>query len=102
MRIVTLDRPIGFMVRAFSAFAVALFAITSGAAEATGGPALVAAVPLAGAPEGAQAYRVVYHSKDDAGAAIDVTGVVIIPASAPPAAGRDIVAWAHGTSGDRR
>ena len=79
--------------------AVAVFATPSGAAEPASVPSLVAAVPLAGAPEGAQAYRVVYRSTDTGGAAIDVTGVVIIPAAAAPAAGRDIVAWAHGTSG---
>ena len=86
-------------MRIFLAVALAVLATTSGAAEPAFVPRLVAAVPLAGAPEGAQAYRVVYHSTDTGGAAIDVTGVVIIPATAPPAAGRDIVAWAHGTSG---
>jgi pimeloyl-ACP methyl ester carboxylesterase len=62
-------------------------------------PILVAAVPLAGAPDGAHAYRVVYHSTDGGGKAVDVTGVVIVPAGRAPAGGRDIVAWAHGTSG---
>jgi len=61
--------------------------------------ALVTAVPLPGAPDGARAYRVVYHSKDGAGAPIDVTGVVIVPTGPAPPGGRDIVAWAHGTSG---
>ena len=86
-------------MRIFLALAIAIFATASGAAESAFVPSLIAAVPLAGAPEGAQAYRVVYHSTDTGGAAIDVTGVVIIPATAPPVAGRDIVAWAHGTSG---
>lgn len=86
-------------MRIFLALAIAIFATTSGAAESAVAPSLVAAVPLAGAPEGAQAYRVVYRSTDSGGAAVDVTGVVIIPAAASPAAGRDIVAWAHGTSG---
>jgi hypothetical protein len=62
-------------------------------------PILVAAVRLAGAPDGAHAYRVVYHSSDGGGKAVDVTGVVIVPAARAPAGGRDIVAWAHGTSG---
>jgi hypothetical protein len=62
-------------------------------------PILVAAVPLAGAPDGAHAYRVVYHSSDGGGKAVDVTGVVMVPAARAPAGGRDIVAWAHGTSG---
>ena len=81
------------------AFAIAIFATASGASEPAKVPRLVAAVSIAGAPEGARAYRVVYHSADSGGRAIDVTGVVIIPAGEPPAAGRDIVAWAHGTSG---
>ena len=86
-------------MRIFLALAAAVFITTSGATEPASVSSLVAAVPLAGAPEGAQAYRVVYRSTDSGGAAVDVTGVVIIPAAASPAAGRDIVAWAHGTSG---
>lgn len=82
------------------ALALAVFATASSAAEPVASPgALVTAVHLAGAPEGAQAYRVVYRSTDARGAAVDVTGVVVIPAGKAPAAGRDIVAWAHGTSG---
>ena len=87
------------LMKILLAFAIAIFATASGASEAAIAPRLVAAVPIAGAPEGAQAYRVVYHSTDSGDKAIDVTGVVIIPAGNPPAAGRDIVAWAHGTSG---
>ena len=60
---------------------------------------LVSAVPIAGAPAGARAFRVSYHSSDGNGAPIDVTGVIIVPAGRAPAGGRDIVAWAHGTSG---
>ena len=41
------------------AFVIAIFATASGAAERAVAPRLVAAVPLAGAPEGARAYRVV-------------------------------------------
>ena len=81
------------------AVAVAVFVTASGASEPAKARRLVAAGPIAGAPEGAQAYRVVYHSADAGAKAIDVTDVVIIPAGDPPAAGRDIVAWAHGTSG---
>ena len=81
------------------AFVIAIFVAASGAAEPAGTPRLVAAVPIAGAPEGARAYRVVYHSADSGNRPIDVTGVVIIPAGDSPPAGRNIVAWAHGTSG---
>jgi len=86
-------------MKVFLAFALAVFATTSGATEPASVPRLVAAVPIAGAPEGAHAYRVLYHSADAGGQAIDVSGVVIVPVGDPPAAGRDIVAWAHGTSG---
>ncbi len=77
----------------------ALAAATAAVARPVAPSNLVSAVPLAGAPEGAQAYRVVYHSADGAGAPINVTGVVIVPVASPPSGGRDIVAWAHGTSG---
>jgi len=85
-------------MKLFFAFA-AIIATASVAAPAVARPVLVAAVPLIGAPEGAKAYRVVYHSTDGGGKAVDVTGVVIVPAARAPAGGRDIVAWAHGTSG---
>jgi hypothetical protein len=42
---------------------------------------------------------VVYHSSDGERKAVDVTGVVMVPAARAPAGGRDIVAWAHATSG---
>ena len=69
------------------------------AAQPVSQPNLVSAVAFAGAPDGAQAYRIVYHSTDGAGVAVDVTGVIIVPAGSAPTGGRDIVAWAHGTSG---
>ena len=89
----------GQKMRILLALAIAIFTTANVGAEAAGGPRLVAAVPLKGAPEGARAYRITYHSTDSGGAPIDVTGVVIVPAAEPPKGGRDIVAWAHGTSG---
>jgi dipeptidyl aminopeptidase/acylaminoacyl peptidase len=77
------------------ALAVAALTTATVVAQPSVPPILVAAVALAGAP----AYRIVYHSTDGSGAAVDVTGVVIVPAGRAPAGGRDIVAWAHGTSG---
>lgn len=85
-------------MRFFLAFA-AMIATASFVSPATARPILVAAVPLVGAPDGAHAYRVIYHSTDGGGKPVDVTGVVIVPAGRAPALGRDIVAWAHGTSG---
>jgi dipeptidyl aminopeptidase/acylaminoacyl peptidase len=73
--------------------------VATAAAQPVATPNLVSAVALAGAPAGARAYRVVYHSTDAGSSPVDVTGVVIVPAGAAPSGGRGIVAWAHGTSG---
>ncbi len=54
---------------------------------------------LLGAPNGAVAWRVIYHSRDLNGRDILVSGTVISPTSAPPAGGRTIVAWGHPTTG---
>lgn len=44
-------------------------------------------------------YRVMYHSRSVLGADIPVTGIIAVPASAPPADGYPIISWAHGTTG---
>ena len=54
---------------------------------------------MQGAPLGATAYRMLYRSVGVHGEAIAVSGVAIVPAGPAPAGGRDIVAWAHPTSG---
>lgn len=54
---------------------------------------------ISGAPDGAQAYRVAYQSRASDGADVTVSGLVIVPAGAPPATGRPVVAWAHPTTG---
>ena len=54
---------------------------------------------LGGAPAGAQAWRVLYHSRAVDGHDIAVSGVVIAPKGAAPKGGRVVVTWAHGTSG---
>jgi hypothetical protein len=52
---------------------------------------------------GRKAWRVLYTSTDPAGSPIAVSGVVVTPDGPPPAGGRPVVAWAHGTTGvDRR
>lgn len=55
--------------------------------------------PMAGAPLNAHAYRVLYRSIGVHGESIAVSGVLIVPAGRAPAGGRDIVAWAHPTTG---
>jgi pimeloyl-ACP methyl ester carboxylesterase len=54
---------------------------------------------LQGAPNGAIAWRVLYHSRDLDNRDILVSGVVVAPTAAPPAGGRTIVAWGHPTTG---
>lgn len=66
----------------------------------TGGPgSIVRVAPMSGAPLGASAYRVLYRSTDRSNNPIVVSGIVVIPADAPPKDGRPIVAWAHPTTG---
>jgi len=60
---------------------------------------LIAVEPFAPAFPGTAGYRVLYASTDIDGARIPVSGVVFIPLGAPPPQGRNIVAWAHPTTG---
>jgi pimeloyl-ACP methyl ester carboxylesterase len=60
---------------------------------------LIRSEPMAFAPAGAQAYRVLYRSTGMHGEPIAVSGVIIVPPGPAPAAGRPIVAWAHPTTG---
>ncbi|MCC4908922.1 alpha/beta fold hydrolase [Microbacterium sp. cx-59] len=55
--------------------------------------------PIASAPAGTTAWRLLYHSQDLAGADIPVSGVLIVPDGAAPPGGRTIVSWAHPTTG---
>jgi len=52
--------------------------------------------PLA---EGSKAWRVLYVSTAVDGTAIAVSGLVAAPTEPAPAAGYDVVTWAHGTKG---
>lgn len=60
---------------------------------------LLRTAPLAGAPLGATAYRILYQSTGLDGRAIPVSGVIIVPPGPAPASGRPVVAWAHPTTG---
>ena len=55
--------------------------------------------PIASAPVGARAWRVIYHSRDLAGADVPVSGVVIVPDGPVPEEGRTVVSWGHPTTG---
>jgi len=59
---------------------------------------LVSAEPFAPVA-GATAYRVLYVSTDLHGTKIPVSGIVYVPTAPPPPGGRNLVAWAHATTG---
>ncbi|WP_168197198.1 alpha/beta fold hydrolase [Agromyces laixinhei] len=63
--------------------------------------ALVRSEPLPSAPDGVDAWRVLYHSTDLDGADILVSGVVAAPDDAAPDGGRTVVSWGHPTTGTR-
>ena len=54
---------------------------------------------MAGAPAGASAQRLLYVSTGLDGTPVVVSAVVIVPDSAAPTDGRNVVAWAHPTTG---
>jgi pimeloyl-ACP methyl ester carboxylesterase len=70
------------------------------ARETAGAPGtLIRSEPMAFAPAGAQAYRVLYRSTGMHGEPIAVSGVIVVPPGPAPEGGRPIVAWAHPTTG---
>ena len=60
---------------------------------------LIRSERLLGAPDGAEAFRVLYHSTDLNGADIGVSGTVVVPTGPAPEHGRPVVSWAHPTTG---
>lgn len=60
---------------------------------------LMAASPYSPTIPGTAAYRVLYDSTDIHGSPITVSGIIYIPTAPPPPGGRNIVAWAHPTTG---
>ncbi len=65
---------------------------------------LIRSEPFAGydLPGGASAVRILYHSRALNGKDVAASGVVLIPAGAPPPGGWPVIAWAHGTAGVAR
>ena len=61
--------------------------------------AIVRTERLLSAPDGTNAWRVLYHSTDVTGADIIVSGVVIAPDGDAPAGSRTVVGWGHPTTG---
>ncbi|GAY09738.1 alpha/beta fold hydrolase [Pseudonocardia sp. N23] len=67
---------------------------------AAGAPgAVVRTERLGSAPDGATAWRVLYHSRDVNDADLLTSGVVVAPSGPAPAGGRTVVSWAHPTTG---
>ena len=61
---------------------------------------IIRSEPITGAPDGAQAWLVLYTSTDVSGEPIATSGVIVAPADPPaPPAGRPVVAWGHPTTG---
>lgn len=70
-------------------------------AEASDAPGSILRVwPLEGGGPGAgDAFRILYRSTGLSGQAIEVSGAIFIPPGAAPPGGRNVIAWAHPTSG---
>ena len=69
--------------------------------EIPGKPGTIIRVwPLeAGGPGNSEAFHFLYRSTGSKGEPIPVSGAIFIPSGAAPAGGRNIIAWAHPTSG---
>jgi hypothetical protein len=75
-----------------------------GPGEILGKPGSIIRVwPLPGGGPGmggmGDAFRILYRSTDPSGRPIPVSGAIYIPNGPAPAGGRNIIAWAHPTSG---
>ncbi|HWR85038.1 MAG TPA: alpha/beta fold hydrolase [Rhodoglobus sp.] len=67
---------------------------------ATGEPGeVIRTQPLLGAPEGAQAWRVAFHTTGQDGGDIPASAVLVVPSTPAPAGGRVVVSWSHPTTG---
>jgi acetyl esterase/lipase len=103
-----------FEFRTVAVAAVVLLGLGSGGAQALydvepgeipGRPGtLIRIWPLEGGAPGvrggaADAFRILYRSTSPSGQTIPVSGAIYIPSGPPPAGGRNVIAWAHPTSG---
>jgi acetyl esterase/lipase len=82
--------------------AKALYDVSPG--EIPGKPGSIIRIwPLEGGGPGmggmGDAFRILYRSTDPSGRPIPVSGAIYIPNGPAPAGGRNIIAWAHPTSG---
>jgi hypothetical protein len=72
-----------------------------GAKEIPGKPGTIIRVwpLLSGGPGNSDAFRFLYRSTGPKGETIPVSGAIFIPDGPAPAGGRNVIAWAHPTSG---
>jgi alpha-beta hydrolase superfamily lysophospholipase len=69
-------------------------------AAAEGPGSIIRVWPLeGGGPGNSQAFRILYRSTGLNGAPIEVSGAIHFPSGPAPAGGRNVIAWAHPTSG---
>ncbi len=54
---------------------------------------------VGGGPGNSEAFRILYRSTDINGRPIAVSGAIYFPAGPAPAGGRNVIAWAHPTTG---
>ena len=88
-----------FLIALAGAYAQSKFYVAS-EQEVAGPPgSLIRQERVAGAPLGAQAYRVLYRSIGLRDQPIAVSGMIIVPPGPVPAGGRAVIAWAHPTTG---
>ncbi|WP_308796836.1 lipase family protein [Agromyces silvae] len=67
---------------------------------ASGDPGtLVRSQEIVGAPDDARAWRVIYHTTDQAGDPVLSSGLVVAPTGSAPDGGRPVVGWGHPTTG---
>jgi len=81
-------------------FSLCLRSVATAADEGLG--SIIRIWPLeGGGPSGAggTGFRILYRSTNPSGDPIEVSGAIFIPPGPAPAGGRDIIAWAHPTSG---
>ena len=93
---------IGLCLRHAAGAALALCACIGVAPDAAAeGPGSIIRVwPLeGGGPGNSQAFRVLYRSTGLNGEPIEVSGAIHFPSGPAPAGGRNVIAWAHPTSG---
>ena len=63
--------------------------------------ALIRVLPIPSSPRapGLTFFRIMYHSRDTQDRDVAVTGLVVVPDSAPPADGWPVISHGHGTTG---